>query len=234
MLILKITHNEVENKKFFLKRCKRIGVKRKNIVIDNNIHTLVECSEVFLCSEECKRLLNVYKGKVLVPENDGIKSICKNYLFDTKPYLKRAVLSALSKYVNECSCHNNTLCVVDDDFVFCKEYLELAKRIRNLIIISETNIDAQKFMDYCLLNLGVVVRFKKDFKGFLWDLFVDLTDIFNDGRVFIRYKNGEGIIHPDKEYFICKDEYKEILSLGISSLDLCAATAVRDDVNWKC
>lgn len=235
LLIIKLSHNGKENKKNFLKYVKKESVKRRNLYVNDSIHTIVECSEDFCKSKEFVRLLNIYKGKVLFPQNYGLKNICKEYLVDTKPYLKRAILSSLTKHICRDLCVGSTLCIIDDEFTFNKEYLELARKVRNLVIISEINLDAQKFMDYCYLNMGTYVRFKDTIRGVEWDFYVDLTGISDDGKVFVKYKDGEGILHPDSEYFIYGDEYKEFLSWGISPIDLCAAMEIKKDVEvkWK-
>ena len=204
MLIIKILSEEKDRKKSLFKRSKKMLYNRRSVLIDNNVYTLIECTDSFCVSEEFQRLLNVYKGQLLLPEKGNLKKLHNEYLFDVRPYLKRAVISGFTKYIKDNIYHNNTLCVIDDNFVFTKEYLDLAHKVRNLVIISENNLEAQRFMDYCYLNLGTFVRFKEKLMDIKWDLYIDLTEVSEPGAVLVRFNDKTSVFFPDNEYFICK------------------------------
>lgn len=239
MLIIKIKQEENINKKKEKRRKREKhnnkSIERSNIKIDNEIHTVLSLSESEFHSAEFERLLKVYKGKVVAPMDDVLCEVVEDYIFDTKPYFKRAVLSAFLKNSEDDLLRGRTVCVVDSDFQITQEYAELAKFARKLVIISEKNITTQKFTDYCFLNFGAVVSFKNEINHMDYDIWFELDNIFDDGRIIIKYKDRDAVLHPDPDYFLCNKSVSDVISLGIPIKTACAAFEVKlnEEINWQ-
>lgn len=238
MLIIKIKREEhIKEKKHILKRRKlseKNFIERVNLKIGNDIHTLVHLPVSCCEKEEFKRLLKIYKGRIIVPDNIVLKEKIKDYLFDVKPYCKRAILSAFIKYMGNDFNVCKTVCIVDSGFQITQEYADVAKFARNLVILTENNINTQSFSDYCYLNLGTVINIKDNVNSLEWDIYLNLDDIFDDGRAIVKFRDKDAILHPDPDYFICNKEISEIISYGIPVKTACAAFPVKkqEGINW--
>ncbi len=239
MLIIKIKHEEqIKEKKSIIKRRKiteKTFIERENLKISNDIHTLVHLPLSCCEKEEFKRLIKIYKGRIIIPDNVVLNDNLKDYLFDIKPYCKRAILSAFIKYMGNDFNVYKTVCIADSGFQTTREYADVAKSVRNLVILTENNISTQKFSDYCYLNLGTVVNVKDNINSLQWDIYLNLDDIFDDGRVIVKFKDKDAILHPDPDYFICNKEITEIISYGIPVKTACAAFEAKkqEGINWS-
>ncbi len=238
MLIIKIKREEqIKDKKSILKRRKFSGknfIERVNLKIGNDIHTLIHLPVSCCENEEFKRLIKIYKGRIIIPDNTDLNENLKDYLFDIKPYCKRAILSAFIKYMGNDFNVYKSVCIADSGFQITQEYADLAKFARNLVILTENNINTQSFSDYCYLNLGTVVDIKDNVNSLEWDIYLNLDDIFDDGRAIVKFKDKDAILHPDPDYFICNKEISEIISYGIPVKTACAAFPVKrqEGINW--
>lgn len=238
MLIIKIKREEqIKEKKRILKR-KKLGennfIERVNFKVGNDVHTLVNLPVSCWENEEILRLLKIYKGRIIVPDNIALEEKIKDYLFDIKPYCKRAILSAFIKYMGNDFNIYKTVCIADSSFQITQEYADVAKFARNLVILTENNIKTQSFTDYCYLNLGTVVSIKDKIKSSGWDIYLNLDDTFDDGRATVKFRDKEAILHPDPDYFICNKEISEIISYGVPVKTACAAFEAKkqEEINW--
>lgn len=239
MLIIKMKQNEhTERKTSRFKRRKKhtdISVERKNLKIGNDIHTVLNLPPECCRTEEFQRLIKLYKGKILVPDNFTFKSDIEECLFDTTPYCKRALLSA---FVKSCAGSLNfceTVCIADSDFRITQEYADIAKVVRRLVILTENSLNTQKFSDYCFLNLGTAVSVRESVGSNKWDVFLDLNRITDDGCADVEYINKKVKLFPDPDYYFCGKDAAEIVSYGIPIKTACAALDVKkcEEINWK-
>lgn len=239
MLIIKMKPNEhTERKTSRFKRRKKhtdISVERKNLKIGNDIHTVLNLPPECCRTEEFQRLIKLYKGKILVPDNFTFKSDIEECLFDTTPYCKRALLSAFVKSYAGSLDFCETVCIADSDFRITQEYADIAKVVRRLVILTENSLNTQKFSDYCFLNLGTAVSVRESVGSYKWDVFLDLNGITDDGCADVEYINKKVKLFPDPDYYVCGKDAAEIVSYGIPIKTACAALDVKkcEEINWK-
>ena len=85
MLIIKIKQEEqIKEKKRILKRRKlseKNFIERKNLKIGNDIHTLVYLPVSDCENEEFLRLIKIYKGRIIIPDNIALEEKIKDYLY---------------------------------------------------------------------------------------------------------------------------------------------------------
>lgn len=239
MLIIEIKEEETENQKgFWFKRNKRkpkSTIERQSLKLGREIHTILKMPVCECENPEFKRLKNFYKGKILVPVNTEIQTALDGFLFDPKQYYKRALLSSLNKILSENANKYGTVCISDSEFLITREYTNTAKIVKNLVLITQKNINTQKFADYCYFNLGSVPQIKECAVFYDWDIFLNFDRIFDDATVQIHFKDGKKILHPDSDYFVCDESFYNIISCGILVKTVCAAFEVKknEDVNWE-
>lgn len=239
MLIIKMKQSEsTEHKKSRFKRRKKTvtpSFDRENFKIGNDIHTLINISSECCNTDEFRRLIKLYKGKILIPDNFRFKSEIEECLFDTAPYCKRALLSAFLKSFEDDLTFYKTVCIADRNFLITQEYADIAKFARKLVILTENSLNTQKFSDYCFLNLGTVVNIEEPSDYIRCDIFLNLDFISEDGSVDVRFENKTAKLFPDSDYYLCSKDAAKIVSYGIPIKTACAALNVKkcEEINWK-
>lgn len=238
MLIINIKNEELKReKKTFLRKKRRdyeVPFTRNSIKIADKDCTLLEFNSENIDNVNLEKLLKIYKGRILASNDVMGKYIPEKYRFDCKPYFKRAVMSALATYIENSNNKNVSLCIRDSNFRLFSEAVRLAKISRNLIIISEENINTQKFSDYCFLQFGTLVKFKKISETYSFDIYLNLDEIDESGKVWIKIDGKDSILYPDPEYFRCDSGLNNVLSYGIPIKIACAAFEIKHDkeINW--
>lgn len=221
MLILKFI--EPEKSKFsFLRKNKKI-FKTSGFICSNTVFNVIELYKKDLKNPDVLTLLNRYKGFVLDTQDGKINELLSSYLFDYTPYIKRALLSSLYRYLK--SEEGSSLYVCDDDFRFSSEWLDIAGCCRKIVVSGIENNDMRIFRSYCYNEFGLNVFINDE--SFLDKRFltIDMNNLKSQCAIEI-CGNNKRIIYPDSMYFNCNESAEKLVSLGVSRQSACAAVQV--------
>ncbi len=229
MLILKICDEEEKTKKvkgIFRKKIiyeSQEIIKRYSVDINGKDVVVLELSEHKLNSEDALMLLKIYKGRVLVSEEKKDLSVLQQYLFSPKEYYKRAILSSL---INQIKCMNNewkNICIKTELFSYFKELLEVVRISKKVILLTKANSETDRFLNDCYYEYGSVVTVKEENDCIKYDVFLDLDEIDDKGRLMITVKDKNFLMYPDISYFESNVEYQKLLPFSINHNEICAA-----------
>lgn len=228
MIIIKLNNEINDTRNYFLKLLlgKKDNILRDYAVIGNkrfDIYSMT-CSDLSL--PEVQRILRIKKGRLLEALNTEQNDFLSEYLFDKKPYYKRALLSSVNKYIKQ-SGEQLSVAVFDESFLWCDEYNSLAKSVRAFTLVTSETISAQNFAKkiYCEYGLSVVVR--QQYPLSAYDLYIDFSNIEKDGSLNIIYKGESMLIYPDNKYFESDNEVLELMKHGVPIK--CACAVLRDN-----
>ncbi len=218
MLILNLKE-EKKKKTFFGKIQKSYTLDVSSFVCEKVVFNVVNLSIEDLGKCEVVSLLNRYKGLVLDTKNAEVnKKIC-NYLFDGQLYYKRAVVSSLASKLR--FYESPSLCVLDDNFRFSSEWIEVARKCKNIVIKGNINIEINRFVEFCFKEYGLNVFVNENVPGDM--IFIDFNSLNGDKSVDFTYKNTTEKLCPDLLYFRPNDSVNRLISLGVSKELACAA-----------
>lgn len=229
MLILKLTDERDEKKKvkgIFRKRIiyeNREGIKRYSVNVNGKNIIVVELPKNMLECEDVLTLLKIYKGSVLVSTDDADINILKKSLFSPEEYYQRAVLSSL---VNQIKSFNNEwkiICIKTESFKPFKELFEVVKISKSVILITKENTLTDKFLNECYYEYGSVVRIKGAEQFLKYDVFLNLDEVDDKGKLIINVKGKDFLLYPDVSYFQDNTEYQKLLPFNIEHNIICAA-----------
>jgi hypothetical protein len=130
MLILNLKE-EKKKKSFFGQIQKSYTLDVSSFVCEKVVFNVVKLSIEDLGNREVVSLLNRYKGLVLDTKNAEVNKKISNYLFDGQLYYKRAVVSSLASKLR--FYESPVLCVLDDNFRFSSEWIDVAQKCKNII-----------------------------------------------------------------------------------------------------
>ena len=225
MLILKFC----EERECVKKRNKRFRNKIKNnnfvrysINVNGKTAVVLELKRKDLINEDVLKLLNVYKGKVLVPEINNAESLLEEYIFNPKEYYQRALLSSFVKQMKSGNNDWKYICIKTNVFSPFKELYELVKVFKTVCIITAENALTHNFSKRCYYEYGAIVSVKEDIFKDSFDVFIDL-DLIDDRKLMINVKGKACLLYPDAGFFEEYAEYKKVEAYNIEHNLICAA-----------
>lgn len=223
MLILDIQNAVVKERKRFFKRKLQPeqGIERSNFKYNEKIHNIVSVPENLLEADELLKLLKVFKGQVLVCDDERINEIAEPYRFNPLPYFKEALYSSLYNLILS-EKNIKSVCIKDDAFMCSKRLTEIVKVSKNIIIETEPNLETQRFCDECYYNYGAFVRITRFCTNKDKGVYFNTADIDNEGKSMVLIDGKEALIYPDPKYFNCDNKLKELLKYKIPIKTLCA------------
>lgn len=228
MLILKIVDEPVivtQRKSFFGKKkvIETPMIKRENLKIGSKNIVLLELPLSELNNTDVKRLMNVFKGRILITPQNKISFVDASYIFDARCYYSKALLSSLAKQISFNKTEIMSACLKYDDFEITDELFDVAKTTRNLTVIAKNSKLTDKFKNECFDKFGAYISFsQKELSAGLFDVYADFSKIDNDGQIIIKEKGREKRFYPDTKYFIPNDNTIILTDIGINEKTACA------------
>lgn len=226
LLILNFINEREEVKKSFFKRRKTLNsdlLNRYSINVNGKNTIVLELTESDLLREDVLSLLKIYKGRVLVSEKYKNLEILKDYLYDSKEYYKRAVLSSLINQIKTVNKDWKNLCIKTDTFSPFKELYELVRISKIVSIVTGNNAMTEKFIKSCYYEYGTIVNIKEHIPRQNNEIFLNLNEIDNYGKLMINVKGKEFLLYPDTRYFDNSIEYQKLLPFNIEYNIICSA-----------
>ena len=220
MLILNFTE-ENKHKSFWFRPKKEYQLDMTSFVCNKNIFYVVNLTENDLNEKEVISLLDKYKGFVLDTNDDKINKKISKYFFDGRLYYKRAFVSSLANKLKAFDIVN--LCVYDDDFHFSSEWIEVAQKCKAVSVIGKSNIELEKFSDFCFMEYGLNVFVNEQPFQDNSTIYVDLNTLNRQKSLSFTYAKTTVELIADKKYFIINESVKKLVSLGVSRELACAA-----------
>lgn len=211
--------------KLIKKKCLDEAV-RYNIKVNGDVHTVVELSETMLHDEKVKRLLNAFRGRIIVPEKYAGNPVFDGLLFDDTPYKCMAAVSSLISYVKNSSCKNMSVCIrVAGDAAF-GILGELLPHIKSLSVVCGQNAASSDFARMCYHTYGVKPHLYSELPEDEFDVFADFTSFDKNCKSIITVQGKTAVLYPDPFYFADCSSYETFSGWGIDSHTLCAALSV--------
>ncbi len=229
MLVLKITDEREKIKKVkgvFRKKIiyeKNEEIKRYSLNVNGKTVVVLELPEVKLESEDVLTLLKVYEGRVLTSKENVNNPLLQEYLFDPKEYYQRAVLSSLINQMKTVNKEWKNVNIKVTDFLPFKELFEIVKISKSVVLITEKSVLTEKFINDCYYEFGAIVTIKGDCIPLKYDIFLNLEEIDNNGKLMIEVKGKDFLLYPDMTYFQENPEYQKLLPFNIEHNIICAA-----------
>ena len=222
MLILKFCETKKRKRQSIFRKNQNV-FQTSGFICNNIVFNVIELNKKNLKKEEVVVLLNKYKGAVLDTADKEANVFLAEYMFDCTPYIKRALLSNISKFlINQ---KGYCLKIEDDDFRFSSEWVNLARICRKVSLYGIENNDMRNFADYCYNEFGL-------------NVFINDELITNDDCIYINMNKGasqgyaelngitEKKIYADSEYYNCNDSAIKLMNYGVSREMACAAVQV--------
>lgn len=219
MLVLNVINEDMRRRNGISGRKKKIFYpERYNACIGNKLYNIVDIRKENLNDSSVMKLLSINRNKVLKCSCNDVNEHIKDYLMDITPYLKRAILSAVIKELEQGLLFEN-LCVKDSSFVESKEYYSLAKKLRKLSVVCD-NVAINNFRDICYNNLGLGVEnvFCSEYQAFL-----DFDSIVTEKGAFITVNDNQILVYADEEYFFVDDNVSKLMKYEVPKEYACAS-----------
>ena len=215
---------EKNKKKFFQKRRKNNNnkIKRYSINVNGKNVLVLELTEKDLVEEDVLALLKIYKGMVLVPEKYKNSERLKEYLYSPKEYYHRALISSLVNQIKSVNKDWKNICIRTESFMAHKELYELVRISKKVTIIGESNLQSEKFTKDCYYEYGAIVSVKKDNSGLKYDVFLNLDEVDNSGKLMINVNTKDFILYPDTRYFESCTEYQKLVAFCLDYNTICS------------
>lgn len=212
-------------RKFFRKKGLENNNELKRYSVNvNGVNVIVlELTENDLNNEDVLTFLKIYKGKVLVPENYKRKESLKEYLYLPDEYYQRALLSSLINQIKTVNREWKSVAVKTVDFTPHKEIYELVRLTKSVTLITQNNLYTEKFLKDCYYEYGAIVNVKNQNLSMKNDVYLDLNEIDNNGKLMINAKGKEFLLYPDTKYFENCPEYQKLSGYSIEHNLICSA-----------
>lgn len=229
MLILNFVderENEEKNKKRFIRKLRKKQnnmINRYSINVNGKNVLVLELTEKDIIEEDVLALLKIYKGRVLVSEKYKNSEMVKEYLYSPKEYYQRALISSLVNQIKTVNKDWKSVCIRTECFVPFKELYQLVKISKKVTIIGENNIYTEKFSKDCYYEYGAIVLVKKENSELKYDVFMDLDEVDNSGKLMINVNAKDFILYSDTRYFESCTEYQKLLPFYLEHNTICSA-----------
>lgn len=229
MLILDFVEERVvedrPQRKIFRKRDKENNkeLKRYSVNVNGRNVTILEITKKDLKKDDVLTLLKIYKGRVLVPDKFSEKENLKEYLFSPKEYYRRALLSSLINQIKTVNKEWKSVTIKTEVFKPFKELYELVRISKSVIIQTEANSYTGKFINDCYYEYGAIVPIKKEITSTKNDVYLNLDEIDNKGKLMINARGKDFLLYPDIRYFEICSEYQKLSQYNIEHNLICSA-----------
>ncbi len=224
MIVLKFRDDIKTNKKSFFsflsrKNITENSITRENVVINQRVFSVITLCKEDIDNRLFQRLININKGKVLETYDKSINDKISSYLYDKKPYCKRALLSGLVNYIESL---NNTvsITVLDNDFNICDEYYRLCNCVRSFVLVTPPSASFEQFSENVYLDYGLKVS--SAVLIYRSDVTVDFSNMDDNGNLWVEVLGDKKLIYPDTSYYLPDESVSELLKLGVPVKCACA------------
>lgn len=228
MLVLNFSdeREDVEkNKKHFFKKHRKNNnnkINRYSINVNGKNVLVLELTEKDLLKEDVRALLKIYKGRVLMPEKYKNFEGVKEYLYSPKEYYQRALISSLVNQIKTVNKDWKNICIRTENFEPLKELYELVRISKKVTIIGENNLHTEKFSKDCYYEYGAIVSVKREISGLKYDVFLNLDEVDNSGKLMINVNTKDFILYPDTRYFESCTEYQKLVAFCLDYNTICS------------
>ena len=87
--------------------------------------------------------------------------------------------------------------------------------------VSNTTL-TEKFANECYYKYGAVINFKNDETLYVYDVYLNLDEIDDLGKLMINVKGKECLLYPDSTYFSTCEEYQKLQPFNIEHNIVCS------------
>ncbi len=200
-----------------------IGIKRESVSINGKTVIVLNIPRNMLKSEDVLTLLKAYKGKVLKSKNNADADFLNEYLFNPKPYYQRASLSSFVNQIKVINKEWKSICIKICEFMPFRELFDVVRFSKSVTLITDENVLTYKFINECFYKYGAVVTVKSETTSSEYDVYLDLDEIDDGGKLMIKVKDKNCLLYPDSSYFQDDGEYLNVLPYNIEHNIVCAA-----------
>ncbi len=211
-----------EKKQSFI--CEADAVRR-TVIIRGKPHYIVEISEKSLKNAELIRLLNAYKGNVLLSKELENVELFKEYTFDISPFLRRVCFDGFLKAVKSKNDRSLTLCIRNTEKCFSLDAEKILRYVKELSVICSDEDFTLDFPQYCYKEYGVKPFVTTDlcFNYQSFDVFADFDSISENKYLKYLIRGTEEKFFPDFSAQEIDDELIEICNLGVRKENIIAS-----------
>lgn len=222
LLIFNIV-DEIEDTQSYFKRL--FKGKKKNITRDYEVINKIPFDIITLSycdydNDSIKYLLNINKGKVLESNDKKCSKKIEEYLFDKTPYIKKSLLSSVSRFIEKSGFMGSVL-VIDNDFSDSTEFCELCKKSKALTIACDDFCDYD-FISKIYYTYGLKVNVRKSVSVNQSDMIIDFSKICNNTQFYIDYLGDKIPVNPDNSYFEMNENVLKLIGWGVPIKCACA------------
>ncbi len=224
MVIIKFGEKRVVEKKSFF-RIKKIYedyFTRFNETVNGKIFTVIDTS-FDITNGEILKLVKSNRGLIFKTNNNAFNDAFKDYLFDIKPYIKRAYYSSLKTLLEKESNNRSNVFIEDKSFSLCDEAYDLASVCKKMTVIGLENNYTNEFKNKCFNNYGLNVIFNEYKDSRFMNYIIRFPEDISEEYITISINEKEEKLYPDSKYFNLKSDFNRLLSYNLSIKELCAA-----------
>lgn len=215
---------EKNQRRFFRKNdFKNSETKRYSFNVNGRNVIILEITEKDLKREDVRTLLRIYRGRVLVSSDYCDNDLLGEFVFSPKEYYQRALLSSLCRQIKTVNKDWKNICVKIKCFLPFREFYELVKLSKTVTVITENNAYTDKFLNECYYEYGAVVSFKNEIIAPKSDVYLNLDEIDEKGKLMINMNGRECILYSDADYFDGCPEYQKLYQFNIEHNVICSA-----------
>ncbi len=230
MIILKL-NDELKVTKNNLKKTKRrkakenvLNFSRSGVVIDNKPHFVISVSGEILEDEEFLRMLDGYKGNIIASKSLEQNKSLKDILFDTKPYIKKAIFENFYIFLKNSNFKTKNLLIKDSDFLFYDKISELFPYVKTVSVITDNETKKEAVSEECFYEYGIKPVFLTEYDvcSEKYDIFADFENV-EDNKLKLRLLNEEKYLYPNFKYLEIPEELDILKSFDLTNTTICAA-----------
>ncbi len=231
MIILKLCSETTEKrtKNRIIKRKQNneqlLNYSRSGIVINNKPHFVISVTEDTLEDLEFQKLISRYKGSVVASRNLEQIDWLQDILFDLKPFRKKILFESFKNKLKSQKFINRSLLIVDNDLTLLYEVPEILPFVKNVGILTNSNIDTSDWGNQCFYTYGikpVVIRNKEIYNIKNYDIIADFEKI-EDNKLVLNMSGEECALYPFFKLLEVPDELKILENLDLSKTTICGA-----------
>lgn len=230
MLLLNI-NGEEENQKFTKTKFKKKKsqkntkeFKRYSINVNGKTVVVLDLPKDKIASVDVLPLLKIYKGRVLISNENKSCEELKEYLYNPKEYYQRAILSSLINQIKTVNKEWKNICIKVDRFTPFSEFFELVKISKKFnLITTNVNLQTQKFIKQCYYEYGAIIYVNKGNNIDNYAVFANLDEVDEKGKLMICVHGKNYLLYPDVSYFNDLEEYQKLREFNIEHNLICAA-----------